>query len=227
MVLVSACGGSDDADTGSTAASVGPSPVATVPDTASTPSPETTTSNPPRTTGPTASSTTDSTGGVVADGAEYREVGAEALLQFGADGTTQPIDDPLDDGIYFAPTYALTEDGTGIRFDLARASTTEACITALGTVPSGTVDEFDCYGGSLDTSSTAQIELATNSAVPVILVSMQYDFLEVSTGEFARLLRGGPAGPDAPAGFEYQPYWAAMVEIADGAIVRVNQFPTS
>lgn len=163
----------------------------------------------------------------VADVAEYREVGAEALLQFGADGTTHRIDDPLEDGNYFAPTYALTEDGTGIQFDLARASTTDACITALGTVPGGTVDEFDCYGGSLDTSSTAQIELATDSAVPVILVSVQYDDLEVSAGEFARLLRGEPAGPDAPAGFEYQPYWAAMVEIADGAIIRVSQFPTS
>jgi hypothetical protein len=38
---------------------------------------------------------------------------------------------------------------------------------------------------------------------------------------------GNPPSADAPPAFEFQPSWAAMLEIADGAVVRVSQRPSS
>ena len=157
----------------------------------------------------------------------YRLVGPNALLDFGADGTTHSVDDPLADGVYYASTYEPTADGSAVRFNLARFSTTEGCIAALGTVPEGTVDESQCYGGSVDTSKTAVVTMPLDNEVPVILVSADYRYVEVTAKEFARLLKGEPPAADAPARFEYQPYWDAMVEIADGKVVRANQRPSS
>ena len=179
----------------------------------------TTTSDPPGSDGTAAEKNVDVGG--------YRLVAPDALLDFDADGTTHSIESPLADGVYYASTYEPTADGSAVLFNLARFSTTEACIDALDTVPEGTVDEEQCYGGSVDTSATTVVTMRLDNEVPVILVTNDYRYLEVKAMEFARLLKGEPPAADAPAWFEFAPYWDAMVEIADGEVVRANQRPSS
>ena len=63
--------------------------------------------------------------------------------------------------------------------------------------------------------------MPVDAAVPVIVVSTDFRYYEVTASEFGRLLSGAPgSSPDAPAGYEYQGYWAAMVEVADGTVMR-------
>jgi hypothetical protein len=180
--------------------------------------------------------TTTDSGTDMTDG--YVEVGSEELLGFGPDGTTETIEEPLNDGTYYANTYSLAADGSGIVFDLAHFTDADACIDARGTVPTGTVDISDCFGGVLDTSRTAQVTLPVDGPVPVIVVfdcgpsqsctdSGTVPQFRVSSPEFARLLRGETPSAAAPAGFEFQPFWPAFVEIRDGSIVRVDQRWTS
>lgn len=167
----------------------------------------------------------------------YVEVGWETGLEVGPDGATEAIVDPLNDGTYYASSYSLTADGSGIVFDLARFISADACITALGTVPMGTVDGSDCFGGVVDTSTTAQVTLPVDGPVPVTLgddcgttqscAAGNIRYLRVSTREFARLLAGEPPSAGAPAGFEGLLNWDTLVEIRDGSIVRVNQRWTS
>jgi LysM repeat protein len=199
-----------------------PGDVVTLPLGATQPVPRstsTTTSDSPGSNSPT-SVAGDEMGG-------YRLVAPEALLLLSDEGISHSVDDPLADGVYYAGTYELTADGSGVRFDLAQFYSTDACIAATDTVPGETVDESGCYGGSVDTSSTAVVTMRLDNDVPVILVSADYKYLEVTANEFARLLKGEPPAPDAPAWFVYQPYWDAMVQIADGKVVRANQRPSS
>jgi hypothetical protein len=167
--------------------------------------------------------TTTATAGTEAGG--YRQVEASALLDF--DGSTHPIEDPLADGVFYARTYELTADGSAVQFDLARFTDADACIAALPTVPEGTIDDSGCFGGQVDASATAAVTLPLDRDVPVILVTSRYEYFEVTAQEFARLLGGAQPAPDAPTGFAYQPYWDALVEIAGGQVVRVNQRPSS
>lgn len=160
---------------------------------------------------------------VAAESGGYRSVGPDALLDLGSDGISHSIDDPLANGIYYAESYALTANGAEIQFNLARFASTEACIATLDTVTEGTVDQSGCYGGLPDTSTTAVVTMPADSGVPVILVTADYGHLEVSAREFARLLDGEPPAVDAPSGFEFQPYWDALVEISQGRIVRADQ----
>jgi LysM repeat protein len=164
----------------------------------------------------------------------YVEVESGALLYIGPDGTTATIDDPLKDGTYYASSYSLTPDGSGIVFDLARFLDSDACLDALPTVPMGTIDDLACPGGRADTSRTARVTLPVDGPVPVIVLDGDcssctgtgprfFPYFQVSSREFARLLRGDPPSAAAPAGFEFEPFWDALVEIRDGSIVRVNQ----
>jgi LysM repeat protein len=157
----------------------------------------------------------------------YRLVDPEALLDLGDGGISHSVADPLADGVYYASTYELTADGSGVQFKLARFYSTEACIATLDSVPDETVDVSGCYGGSVDTSSTAVVTMPLDGGAPVVLVTADYKYIEVTAREFARLLNGDRPAPDAPASFDFQPYWDAMVEIADGMVVRANQRPSS
>jgi hypothetical protein len=157
----------------------------------------------------------------------YEEVTAEQLLPLAADGKSDPITDPLGDGVYYALAYTLTEDGSAVRFDLARFISAEACIDELGTVPDGTVDQAPCYGGVEDTAATASVTMLVDGPTPVILVTPDFRFFRVTAAELGRLLAGEAPAADAPPGFEYQPHWRAMVEVVDGEIARVNQQPSS
>jgi hypothetical protein len=163
---------------------------------------------------------------VVAPGG-YTEVAADQLLTLAADGKSDPITDPLGDGVFYATAYSVTDGGSSVRFDLARFISTETCIEELDTVPADTVDQQSCYGGVEDTTATASTTLPIDSSAPVILVTQDYRFFRVTAVEFARLLAGEAPAPDAPRGFEYQPYWRAMIEVVDGNVVRVNQQPSS
>jgi hypothetical protein len=154
-------------------------------------------------------------------------VGPERLLPLADDGTSHPIADPLADGVYYATSYDVASDGASVQFQLARFYDVEACVATMDTVPSGTVDASGCYGGWVDTSATAVVTMPVDPAVPVILVSFDYRYYEVTAEEFARLLRGEPPSPEAPAGYEFQPYWRAMVDVEAGAVVRANQQPSS
>jgi len=165
------------------------------------------------------------TPGVAAGG--YEEVAADQLLPLAADGKSDPIADPLGDGAYYAIAYSLTDDGSAVRFDLARFISAETCIDELDTVPGGTVDQQGCYGGVEDTDATASVTMPLDSATPVILVTQDFQFFRVTAVEFGRLLAGEAPAPDAPPGFEYQPYWRAMVEVVDGEVARANQQPSS
>jgi hypothetical protein len=171
-----------------------------------------------------AAATGATTPGVAPGG--YEEVGADQLLPLGADGKSDPIADPLGDGVYYAIAYSPTDDGS-VRFDLARFISAETCIDELDTVPGGTVDQQGCYGGVEDTDATASVTMPLDGATPVILVTQDFRFFRVTAAEFARLLAGEAPAPDAPPGFEYQPYWRAMVEVVDGEVARANQQPSS
>lgn len=122
-------------------------------------------------------------------------------------GTSHPIDDPLADGVYYAIGYAVTADGAGVEFELVRFYDIDACIATLDTEPSGTVDRSGCYGGWVDTSTTAVVTMSVDIAAPVVLVSSTLGNYAVSAEEFARLLSGEPPSPDAPSGIENQGYW--------------------
>jgi LysM repeat protein len=179
---------------------------------------------------PAPSSRPAGSGGDETDG--YVEVESKAYLGWGPDGTTT-IEDPLKDGTYYASSYSLTPDGSGIVFELARFITTEACLDALPTVPTGTVDESGCYGGSFDTSRTARVTLPVDGPVPVVLVaecdctgSGLVTYWQVSSREFGRLLRGEPPSAAAPAGFQFRPF-QAVVKIRGGSIERVEQWYSS
>jgi len=157
----------------------------------------------------------------------YREVTADQLVTVGGDGATQEIVDPLTDGIYDARQYAVTADGASVRFDLDRFLSEGACEATQPTLPEG--GPATCAGGVEDTSATAAVTMPLDADVPVVLVvgGVDFHFYEVTAAELGRLLAGNPPSADAPAAFEFQPYWAAMLEIADGEIVRVSQRPSS
>lgn len=173
---------------------------------------------------PVRNSSTSVTGGAALGG--YRLLGPEEEpLPLGADGTSHPVSDPLADGLYFADTYGLTADGAGVRFNIARFMSTEACIATLDTVTDGTIDPSGCYGGHVDTSSTAVVTRGIDSNFPVVLVfddRGSVSYLEVTSEEFARLLKGELPASDAPAGYEFR-RWPAMVEVVDGTVQRLNQ----
>jgi LysM repeat protein len=161
-----------------------------------------------------APTSTQPTGRSAAGG--YRDTG---LPYAGPDrGTTDPIADPLPDGVYWATAPAVDGGGESIVFTLQQRFTGDDCLEQYTTAP------LNCIGdGFAGGDTTTASMLVSNSTATVIAVdegiSAAYD---ISTEELLRLIRGEAPAADAPEGYSYVPY-PFIVTVRNGEIVAADQ----
>lgn len=149
-------------------------------------------------------------GGYVATGRQF--AGATYL------DDTDPIVDPLRDGIYAAE--ATGSDGSTITFLLYQQISGATCAQRYPDddgdmcVSPPVVDDAD----PTTVRSVAGSDLRSASVVTGDTI----EAIRLDGDELARLVAGEPPADDAPAGFEYIPY-AFIVTVSGGLIVTADQ----
>lgn len=160
-----------------------------------------------------------STSAADVDPVNFVPVDQEAPRQVGLypeDGRSQPLTDPLVDGVYHSASHRDGEltpvlDGERIIFVLDEWETTEACFERLG-------DEADCYGGGFYSQETATISLPIEADIPVFVGSFSYRMFRTDVAALAELIANAGTRPlqDEPG-----IVWDMWVKVAGGQVVGV------
>jgi LysM repeat protein len=132
--------------------------------------------------------------------------------------TTDPIVEPLPDGVYWAEASGVVSGGATIEFTLRQRLSGEDCLEQFPTSTLNCID--DGYVGdataqaSMSVDGTTASVISTPAGIPVAW--------EVTPAELARLVAGEPAAADAPEGFSYVPF-PFIVTVRGGEIVAADQ----
>lgn len=232
LVLFASCGSDDAGDSApvtspspTTVASVSTTPVTTTqvttppvtspPTTAPVTTPPTTApaTTSPVTSPPTTASAPTTTVDVVVE--EYASVEWVTPI---VDGATDPITNPLPDGVYWSWTYAPS--GDSVEFVLSQLFTGEACRERFGDSPEACASDNNTV---YEPSATVMLTPGAGSAT--VLMSREaagFERLAVSTTEFSRLVAGETPAEEAPAGFVFDRH-AVVIVIDGGEIDTVDQ----
>jgi LysM repeat protein len=160
-------------------------------------------------TAPTAAATS---GGYTATGEFY--VGPA----FG--GSTDPITEPLADGVYWSFTSTVSGDGSTITFDSVQQFSGDECREHFGTAPHTCDNDIDFE----DATATASMRVGSGTA-SVLYLHGGYDVeaYRVATEELARLMSGQTPADDAPDGFDFNSVDPFVVTVQDGAVTAADQ----
>jgi LysM repeat protein len=134
--------------------------------------------------------------------------------------STDPIVDPMPDGVYWSWTPSVSGDGSTIMFEVVQQFNGDECLEHFGTAP-GT-----CSGDIEFESATATATMRVGSGTASVLFVNGIDVPEafrVSTEELARLLAGQPPADDAPDEFIADLVDAFVVTVRNGSVVAADQ----
>jgi LysM repeat protein len=147
----------------------------------------------------------------------YRDTG---LPFAGPDrGTTDPIVQPLPDGVYFADSPQITGGGTAIEFTLWQRFTGDDCLQQFTTAPLNCIG--DGFTGNEATRASMIVSDGTATVIGLDDTGNPVAY-EVSPDELVRLISGETPADDAPEGFSYAPY-PFIVTVRGGEIVAADQ----
>jgi LysM repeat protein len=172
----------------------------------------TTTPSATATPAPTATQSATTSGGYTATGQQYA---GPAL-----DGATDPVADPLADGVYWSPAQTVSADGSTIVFDLVQRFSGEACREHFGTAPGSCIGDIG-YG-----SATATAPMRVGQGTVSVLEVDGIDAPEayrITSAELARLLAAQTPADDAPGGFVFDPVDSFVVTVRDGVVTAADQ----
>jgi hypothetical protein len=146
----------------------------------------------------------------------YRDTG---LPYAGPDrGTTDPIVQPLPDGVYFADSPQVIGGDTAIEFTLWQRFTGDDCLEEFPTAT------LNCIGdGFTGNAATRASMIVSNGTASVIGLEEGIPVAyEVAPAELVRLIRGVAPAADAPERFSYAPY-PFIVTVRGSEIVAADQ----
>ncbi len=163
------------------------------------------------TAGSSATTTAAATsGGYTATGESY------AGPAFG--GSTDPITDPLADGVYWSFGPTVSGDGSTITFEVVQQFSGDECLEHFGTAPDSCLNdiEFETVTG------TASMRVGSGTASVLHLDGVDIKTYRISTDELARLLAGQSPADDAPDGYQFGMY-PFVVTVQNGAVTAADQ----
>ena len=133
------------------------------------------------------------------------------------DGKSDPIEDPLPDGIYWSWEY--TSDGDATFFVLSQLFNGDTCRQQFGDTEGACASDNETL---YEPSATITMSGRVASATVLSAVAGGFERFGVSPMEFGRLAAGLVPASDAPANFSFERH-PVMVTVRGGEPIAVDQ----
>ncbi len=172
----------------------------------------------PMTTTTSGGSATSSTVPTAATSGGYEATG-ESYVGPALDGSTDPIIEPLPDGVYWSFGPAVSTDGSTITFELVQQFSGDSCREHFVTTPDSCLSDID-FESAL---AAASMRVGSGTAT-VLYLHGGYDVeaYRTTSEELARLLAGKPPADDAPDDFQYGAH-PFVVTVQNGSVTAADQ----